>query len=114
MAKSQSKYRNVPTVVDGIRFDSKKEAKRYSELKLMEKAKLITKIDIHPRFRLEVNGEKICDYVADFGYLVRSGENDEKMEYRLAIEDVKGVKTAVYRIKKKLMKACLGIEVVEV
>ena len=100
-----SKYRNVRTVVDGIKFASKREAKRYSELRLLEQARKISGLCCQTRYELSVGKYPICVYVADFTYI----END-----RLVVEDVKGVKTAVYRIKKKLMKACYGIEIREI
>ena len=102
-----NKYRNKPVTVDGHRFASKAEAKRYGELKLLEKAGEITRLTLQARYRLTVNGVKICDYIADFAYL--SGPKNT-----LTVEDVKGVRTAVYRIKKKLMKAIYGIDIVEI
>jgi hypothetical protein len=103
------KYRNVPTVVDGIRFASKKEAKRYGELKLMEKGGEIYDLEGQPVYPLFVSGHKVGKYVGDFRYTRRiDGEVDE------IIEDVKGVKTPVYRLKKKLVKAIYGIDITEV
>lgn len=93
--------------MNGIRFDSKREAKRYQELCLLEKAGGIAKLELQPRFPLVVNGEKITSYRADFRYLdVRSGE--------IVVEDAKGVKTPVYRLKKKLVRAIYGIDIQEV
>lgn len=107
-----SKYRNRKKEVDGIVFDSEKEARRYTDLKLMERAGEITALELQPEFRLEVNGRHICTYRADFSYLpaVRPGLF---LNTRI-IEDVKGVLTPVYRLKKKLMLACWGIEITEV
>lgn len=104
-----TKYANRKTVVDGIEFDSAKEAKRYGELRLMERGKLIGKLEIQPRFPIEVNGQKVCTYVGDFSYRNLAGD--------LTVEDVKSDftrKLPVYRLKRKLMKAALGIDVVEV
>ena len=100
-----SKYRAVPTVVDGIRFASKREARRYGELKLLEKAGKISELDLQPRFKILIGDELICTYVADFDYV---DENDDHV-----VEDVKGVKTAIYRLKAKLMKAVHGITIKE-
>lgn len=97
------KYRNVPTVVDGRRFASKLEARRYSELSLLQRGHEIDGLECQPRFSLDVNGQHICNYVADFAYLDKAG--------RRITEDVKGVLTADCRIKLKLMKACHGIDV---
>jgi hypothetical protein len=96
------KYRNVKTTVDGITFDSAKEARRYSELRLLERAGNLSELVLQPRFPLVVNGEKICTYVADFSY--RPLRSDTP-----TIEDVKGVKTPIYNLKKRLMKAVYGI-----
>jgi hypothetical protein len=105
--KTGSKFSNIPTRVDGVTFHSKLEAGRYQELKAMQQAGLIRDLELQPRFRLEVNGVEVCTYVADFRYVdVQSGET--------VVEDAKGVVTDVYRMKARLMVACLGIEVQEV
>jgi len=101
------KYRNKPTVVDGIRFDSKKEATRYGELRLLERAGQIRDLRLQPRFKIEVNGIKICEYRADFIYT--DAETGERI-----IEDVKGMKTQVYRLKKKLVEVVHGVDITEV
>lgn len=100
------KYGNVKTEVDGIQFDSKREAARYGELKLRLRAGEIDLLQTQPKFVLSVNGEKICTYIADFQY-------DDLRTDKTVVEDVKGVKTAVYRMKKKLMRAVWGIDVIE-
>lgn len=105
-AKPKRKYRNELTEVDGVTFASKAEARRYGELKLLEYAGEIYGLILQPRFVLEVNGVKITTYVADFEYRDR--------EDRRTVEDVKGVRTTVYKLKKKLMYAVYGIEVTEV
>lgn len=102
-----SKYRNVKTEVDGIVFDSKKEAARYGELKLLAKVGRIINLELQPKFHIVINGQKICSYIADFAY-----HNTETAEP--VVEDVKGMKTSVYKLKKKLIKALYGIEVQEV
>lgn len=91
-----SKYSAKPTSVDGIRFASKAESRRYSELKCLERAGIISHLELQPRFPLIVNGQHICTYVGDFRYV----ENGKP-----ATEDVKGFKTDVYTIKKKLLLA---------
>ncbi len=98
------KYHAVRTTLDGYTFDSKAEAKRYGELRLLEKAGLIRDLTVHPRYPLEVNEVRICVYVGDFSYI----EHVKGQYYtrdRSVIEDVKGVKTPAYRIKKKLFEA---------
>ena len=63
-----SKFKAVKTEVNGILFDSKKEAKRYSQLKLLEKAGEITQLELQPVFQCIVKEKKICSYRADFRY----------------------------------------------
>lgn len=105
-SKRPNKYGAVKTVVDGITFDSKAEAKRWQQLKVMEQAGEIHSIVRQPVFPLYVNGNLVCKYVADFKYLQRSGG--------LVVEDVKGVRTAVYILKRKLVKAIYGIDILEI
>lgn len=103
------KYRAQPTVVDGIRFDSKAEARRYVELKLLVRAGQISMLTLQPSFDCIVNGQLICRYRADFEYMDHNGE-------RLTVEDVKSPITAknpVYRIKKKLVEALYQIQIRE-
>lgn len=104
-AQKPSKYRNRKTTVDGIEFDSTKEARRWQELTLLEKAGSISGLRRQVRFPLEVNGEHVAWYICDFLYQHGGKE---------IVEDVKGVKTDVFRLKSKLMKACYGIEISEV
>lgn len=96
------KYRNQPTTVHGRRFASKLEARRYGELRMLQMAHEIDGLECQPRFSLDVNGQHICDYVADFSYI----ENGA-----LVVEDAKGVLTPDCKIKLALMKAIHGIDV---
>lgn len=96
MAK-RSKYNAVKVTIDGFTFDSKKEARRYSELKLLERAGEIANLELQPLFPCIVNGKKVCAYIADFAYLNNDGVR--------IVEDVKGFKTSIYRLKKKLVEA---------
>jgi hypothetical protein len=100
-----NKYRNKRTVVNGITFDSKREAARYSELKLLAHAGHISDLQLQPKYVIEVNGVKICSYLGDFRYWTNG---------KMIVEDAKGMKTPVYRLKKKLMLAVFGIEIQEV
>lgn len=101
-----SKHRNIKTEIDGIVFDSKLEATRYADLKLMEKAGSISNLELQKPFEIVINEQRICKYVADFVYNDANGDQ--------VVEDAKGQLTPVYRLKKKLMLAVLGIEIVEV
>jgi len=100
-----NKYSAIKTEVDGIVFASKKEARRYQELKLLQKAKKIHMLELQPKFPIVINKVKVCTYIADFEYM----ENG----YRI-IEDVKGIKTPVYRLKKKLVEVVYGIRIKEI
>lgn len=95
--KSYSKFENIKTVVDGIEFHSKKEAKRYVELRMLERAKRITNLKLQPKFEIRINGAKVFTYKADFEYF------EDGVKY--VVEDVKGFRTPVYRIKIKCFRA---------
>lgn len=101
------KYRNKIVEVDGHRFDSIAEARRYGELMFLASAGEITELQLQPKFPLVVNGELVCTYVADFSYVTRG---------YIVVEDVKSgpTRTRAYRIKVKLLKALMGITVTEV
>lgn len=92
-----SKYRNVKTEIDGITFHSKREAKYYTDLKLMERAGEIRQLELQPKFPCVIAGKKVCDYIADFQFREKDG--------RLRVVDVKGMKTAVFNMKRKLVEA---------
>lgn len=94
-----SKMRNVKTTVDGIIFDSKKEAKRYQDLKILENAGVISNLNRQVPFEIvpKQNGERAVKYIADFMYV-------EVATGKVIVEDVKGYRTDVYKIKRKLFK----------
>lgn len=100
------KYHAIPTEVDGVRFSSKAEARRYQDLLLLQRAGEISNLELQPKYRLHVNGWKIGEYRGDFRYRTKAGE--------VVTEDVKGVKTPMYRWKKKHVMAEYGVDVVEV
>lgn len=104
-----SKFGNEPTVVDGMRFASKAEARRYGWLKIAQFAGEITDLECQPRFPLKVEGSLICTYVADFRY------TDARTGFKV-VEDVKSdpTRTPIYKLKAKLLKALHGIDIVEV
>lgn len=105
----KNKYGNRKVVVDGITFDSRKEANRYQELKLLERAGKIHDLQMQVPFELipKQDGERSCRYVADFVYT--DAETDQKV-----VEDTKGVRTDVYKIKRKLMLFNYGIKIREI
>ena len=122
----RSKFKNIKTCVNGIEFDSRKEARRYQELLLLQRAGVIQNLQMQERFllipsqyetyeRYGKNGqrlkdgqrllEKECVYIADFTYV----ENGKKI-----VEDTKGFKTKDYIIKRKLLLYTHGIRIREV
>lgn len=102
-----SKYGAKRVEVDGIRFDSQAEARRYGELRLLEAAGTIFDLKLQVEYPVHLKGQHICTYRADFVYFDR-----EKGEW--IIEDVKGVRTQVYRLKRRLVEASYGITITEV
>lgn len=112
-SRSKPKYRSRKTVVDGITFDSKREAKRYQELSMLLVAGEISDLKLQESFELipaqRRNGkvaERACKYVADFVYQDKEGTKH--------VEDSKGVRTPEYIIKRKLMLYIHGIQIEEV
>lgn len=101
-----SKYRAQKTEVDGITFDSKAEARRYMDLRLLERAGEIANLTRQEPFVCKVGdtGIVVCTYRADFSYW------DVKQK-RTRVEDVKGFDTPVSKLKRKLVHACYGVEV---
>lgn len=98
-----SKYRNQKTVIDGIRFDSKAESRRYVQLKLLEQAGAISDLKLQPRYRLQEaykhprTGKKVqaIHYIGDFQYV---------QEGQVVVEDVKGKETPLFKVKRKLFE----------
>lgn len=107
LARRKQKYGNTACVVDGIRFDSLKEAGRYLELAPLARAGIIADLRVHTRWRLTVNDLEVAVYESDLDYL----RGDVRV-----VEDVKvdATKTPSYQIKRKLMLACYGITVMEI
>lgn len=104
----RSKYRAVPTVVDNIRFASKLEARRYGELKILERAGKISGLRRQPVVVLNaLGGEIVGKYVPDFCYL---DEDSKQWIY----EDCKGFSTPLYKFKKKCVEAQYGIKITEI
>lgn len=116
--KKGHKYGAKKTEVDGFLFDSKRESEFYAELKVRERIGEIWALELQPRFPCVVNGVLICTYIADFLYMettLEPLENGKKLVVdRKVLVDVKGVKTPIYRIKKKLVSALFNITITEV
>lgn len=111
---SYSKFKAVRTEVDGIKFASKAEARRYVELKDLQEAGKISNLELQPKFPILVHGIKVCSYIADFRYHDHEIKKDGALLGSIVIEDVKGMLTPIYRLKKKLMLACYNITITEV
>lgn len=109
---ARSKYGNVPTVVNGITFDSAREAARYEILARLQLAGQISDLKIQVPFEVVpaavVAGKKrrARKYIADFVYRNEAGD--------LVVEDVKGMLTPMYELKRHLMKVVHDIDIVEV
>ncbi|MFM0243805.1 DUF1064 domain-containing protein [Paraburkholderia sediminicola] len=110
--KRRSKFGNRQAVVDGITFDSEREAKRYCVLKLREKAREISNLRMQVPFVIveatTIAGKRVREriYIADFVYDLPHGS--------MVVEDSKGMQTPMYRIKRQLMKVVHNIEIQEI
>ena len=118
--ETKSKYGNKKTVVDGIRFDSEREAKRWEELKILEKKGEISHLERQPSFKLygksgpvlikspRYKNGRHATYRADFAYFCAARN-------KRIIEDAKGMRTREFILKKAVVEACYpAIEIVEV
>ena len=121
MRARRSKYGAVRTTVDGIMFASKAEARRYQELRLLEKAGHIARLKLQQKFELcapftDLRGDVrdkermavVGHYVADFCY-----DELTPAATTFRVEDVKGFRTQTYRWKKKHFERQYGIEIRE-
>jgi hypothetical protein len=108
----KSKYVAVQTIVDNRRFDSKKEAKFYGELKFLLGAGEIKSFNCQVRFPIEFQGSRLCTYVADFVVYHKDGSREviDVKGYR----DKKSVPYRLFLLKKKLLLALYNIDVKEV
>ncbi|MBK9497082.1 MAG: DUF1064 domain-containing protein [Xanthomonadales bacterium] len=107
----RSKYGAIRVVLDGITFDSKREAFRYQQLKMRHLGGEIANLEVHPCYELRVNSQKIGKVTLDFRYidLLKRGAQ--------VVEDAKSPATHKARdwvLRKKLLKAIHGVEVQEV
>lgn len=108
MIKNKNRFAVSPIderTLDGITFASKKEMKRYAELKLWVRAKEISDLELQPEFRVSINDQHYCTYTADFAYTLK-GER--------IIEELKSTgtaKDAAYRLRKKAAELFHGIKI---
>jgi hypothetical protein len=106
LAHPRPKYGAQAVTLDGIRFASKREANRYAELLLLFRAREISELSVQPKYTFTVDGRVIFTYIADFSYVNK--------DLNLTVEDAKGFRTPVYRLKKKLIEAQHHIAIIEV
>ena len=106
MPKGPNKYNAQPQKREGRTVASSAEARRLAELRLWERAGRISNLELQPRFFLDVNCRRCGEYVADFQYL-------DNVKGHLVVEDVKGVRTAVFKLKRALVEAIYGIRILE-
>lgn len=102
--EARNKYGNQCVKNDEGFFHSEGEYKRWQKLKLEARARVITDLQRQVAYQITVNGLPICLYIADFVY---------RREGQLIVEDFKGMVLPEYQLKKKLMKACHGIDIFE-
>ena len=114
--QNKNKYRAIPEIVDGIRFASGREAKRYRELKLLERGMWISGLELQPKYKLGTadapillrsercpNGRRAA-YFADFRYRNSDGET--------VIEDVKGIDNPLSKLKRAIVEAQYRVKIV--
>lgn len=102
--RSQLKYRNKITEVDGIVFRSKGEAERWQELKLLQQAKEIWELKRQKKYVLIVNGLEVGTYTCDFCYY-KKPTPPSAQDYCYVIEDFKGMKTALFILKWNILRS---------
>ena len=114
----RNKYGAIATWVDGIRFHSKKEAERYVMLKRWQSEGKIKNLERQVSYDIEVNGIKVCRYIADFRYDKRTRVRNKPDRWERVVEDVKGMKRGVpyqmFLLKKDLMRAVHGVNIAEI
>ena len=112
--RKPNKYRAKRVTIDGHTFDSQREARRYQELKLMERAGQIVELSLQPVFFLKAQypSGRVAQYKADFSYeqeWIDTSTGESRME--LIVEDVKGKDTPLSKLKRALVQYFYGIEV---
>jgi hypothetical protein len=111
-----NKYHAKRTKVDGILFHSQKEARRYSELLLLERGGIIRNLRRQVRYPLVVNDVEVTVYIADFVYESHEHRENGDVYWKMVHEDVKGWKGRgaaweMFTVKRKLMLALYAIDV---
>jgi len=100
----KNKFRAQPQTQDGLFFPSKKELRRWNELNLLQEKGAISGLRRQVRFPFKLDGKLMFTYVADFTYMSVGKE---------VVEDSKGFRTPIYKLKKKIIEHHYGIEILE-
>ena len=108
---TRNKYNANGRRIDGYWFASDSEAKRYEQLKIMVEEGVIDKLELQPEYKIMLKNQHITTYRGDFRYAVLDDMGRIK---KVVLEDVKGMVTDVYLIKKKLVEAEYGIKIIEI
>lgn len=106
-SRGNGKYGAKPVEIDGVWFASTAEGQRYGQLELLQAAGEIRGLKLQPRFPFEISGELMFTYIADFEYT--DGQTGRRV-----IEDVKGMDTPVYKLKKRIIEKHYGITIAEI
>lgn len=107
----RGKYNAKGEHIDGIWFASGAEAKRYKQLLDIQEQGLIEDLELQVKYAVTVNNQHICNYLADFRYRV---VDELGRTLRVVVEDVKGMMTDLYSLKRKLVQAQHGITINEI
>ena len=108
LKSKKNKYGAKKKMVNGIEFDSTKEARRYQDLMLMQQAGQIRELRRQVPYPIYIRGKLICQWFADFVY-----KEDASQPEFTTVEDCKGHKTEIYRLKKKMVEAEYGFKILE-
>lgn len=109
--KKPSKYKAKGRHIDGKWFASEAEAVRYEQLLAMQEAGLIEGLETQPKYEVRINNVLITSYLADFRY---RAVDDLGRTTKVVVEDVKGMVMDLYKLKKKMVEAQHGVEIIEI
>lgn len=101
-APKRHKYGAKPVVIDGVRFASHAEGRRYVALKMLERVGQITNLELQPAFPIIVNGIKVAVWKGDFAFFDGN---------RRRVIDVKGFSTPLFKLKRRLVEALYSIQI---
>ena len=105
---TKNKYRNKKCYYNNIKFDSMKERDRYIFLNRARNIGQIIDLETHVKYPIHMDGKLICKYIADFVY---KKQDPATKEWVIVVEDVKGVETPIFRLKRRMMQVVWGVDV---